>query len=155
MISIETLMNGKIPKMRKLRTIFELPSKTEQDHKDKCDLNNKVARARNQQEQKYAKKMFFGDFTDAKDYHDAMNSVIKARNSFNSLDPKIRLRFENNPLKLMEFLQNDNNRAEAIELGFVDPPEIKEVLLQKKSNEVPGQQKIPGTETPQDTPEAK
>lgn len=66
----------------------------------------------------------FGDFTQATDFHSAQNMVIAAREEFERLPAEIRERFGHDPQQLLAFLDDGNNRAEAIELGLVPrPPE--------------------------------
>ena len=44
---------------------------------------------------------------------------------FMELDAKQRERFENDPGKFVEFVQDDKNLDEAEELGFLDPVKVK------------------------------
>jgi phage internal scaffolding protein len=62
----------------------------------------------------------YGDFTGISDYHTALNRVIAAQDEFEALPAQIRARFDNDPSKLIEFLENENNRPEAEELGLVE-----------------------------------
>lgn len=61
----------------------------------------------------------YGDFTGITDYHSAMNAVAKAGEAFDELPAQIRARFHNDPQELLEFLGNEENRAEAVKLGIV------------------------------------
>ena len=63
----------------------------------------------------------YGDFTGISDYQSALNAVIEAEDEFMSLPAKLRSRFENDPANLINFLSNDENRQEAIELGLIEP----------------------------------
>lgn len=65
---------------------------------------------------------FFGDFTEVPDYQSALNIVIEAENSFASLPSKVRDRFDNDPQKLIDFVSDEKNREEAIELGLIEKP---------------------------------
>lgn len=65
----------------------------------------------------------YGDFTGIFDFQTAHNSVIEANKQFMTLPAKMRARFDNNPQKLLEFLENEENRDEAIFLGLVKRPE--------------------------------
>ena len=49
-----------------------------------------------------------------------MNRVLAAKTEFESLPAQIRARFQNDPAQLIEFLQDENNRPEAEELGLVE-----------------------------------
>lgn len=62
----------------------------------------------------------YGDFSGISDYHTAMNRVIAAQDEFDALPAQIRARFDNDPSKLIEFLEDENNRPEAEKLGLVE-----------------------------------
>lgn len=64
----------------------------------------------------------FGDFTGISNYHDAYNEVIAANDAFDALPSKIRNFFENEPANLLNFLADESNRDQAIELGLIDKP---------------------------------
>ena len=66
---------------------------------------------------------YYADFSEVKDYQSALNQVMAAEEVFNSLPAKIRDRFGHNAGKLLEFLQNPDNKQEAIELGLLEDPE--------------------------------
>jgi len=65
----------------------------------------------------------YGDFTGISDYQSALNAVIDAQDEFMSLSATVRARFDNDPANLINFLNNDENRQEAIELGLLEPIE--------------------------------
>jgi phage internal scaffolding protein len=102
------------------------PSRTLQSCKDDCDLNLIVDRMTKTGEQlPQASITDYGDFTGVEDYHTLMNRLIDAQNAFNDLNAPIRERFNNDPGRLFEFLNNENNRNEAIELGLLNKPEFQ------------------------------
>lgn len=61
----------------------------------------------------------YGDFTGVLDYHSAVNAVLAAQDEFMDLPAQMRARFDNDPARLIDFLQNEENREEAIKLGLV------------------------------------
>lgn len=70
------------------------------------------------------------------DYHDALNLVIQAQESFYDLPASVRERFLNDPSQLMRFLDDDSNRSEAIALGLIptppgEPDPIRVVMVQE------------------------
>lgn len=69
-------------------------------------------------------------------YHEMMNKIMALDTQFNRLPPKIRRRFKNQPLLLLGFLEDENNRREAVELGLVDDPELAEVIRQEKLDKI-------------------
>jgi phage internal scaffolding protein len=104
-------------------------SLAQQHFKDECDIN-------------YILKTFgiealavnpltprYGDFTDVVDYHSALNAVIAAEDEFMTLPAHIRTRFDNDPSKLIDFMENPANRSEAESLGLVNKSEAVPVGL--------------------------
>lgn len=66
-----------------------------------------------------------GDFTEVSDFHTAMNLVRQAEEAFLKIPGETRARFNNDPARVMAFLADGANRAEAIKLGFIEaPPEV-------------------------------
>lgn len=91
------------------------------EFKASCDINNIVKR--------YTKTMvapvlsedpLYGDFSNAKDYKESMNLVIKAQNQFDGLPAEIRKRFGNDPMEFLDYVNNDDNESEMIKLGLID-----------------------------------
>ena len=80
-------------------------------------------------------EMTYGDFTNVIDYETALQRVITAQESFDSLPAKLRDRFQNDPANLIEFLNDESNRDEAVKLGLINPPEKKDNPLNGKELE--------------------
>ncbi len=55
------------------------------------------------------------------DYHEALDLVLRAEDSFYDLPSSLRERFLNDPRSLIRFLDDPNNRDEAVKLGLIDP----------------------------------
>lgn len=66
-----------------------------------------------------AKAPFFGDVSDISPYQDALNIVNKANELFSGMDAVVRERFDNDPAKMIGFLENPSNLEEALKLGIV------------------------------------
>lgn len=81
------------------------------------------------------KQPMFGDFTNVSDYHTMLNQVIETEQRFMKIDPKIRKRFDNDPQKLIEFLENAENFEEAYELGIIGEVKYNAYLEAKKAKE--------------------
>jgi len=64
----------------------------------------------------------YGDFSGITCYQDAIEQVQATNKSFMLLPAAVRLKFGNNPQALFEFLDNPENRPEAISLGLIDKP---------------------------------
>ena len=108
---------------------------TQQHFKDECDINN-ILRQFNITGllPESALSPRYGDFTGISDYHSALNQVIAAEDEFMRLPADLRARFANDPAQLIEFLENSDNKDEAIKLGLVNSvelPQVVEVPLEK------------------------
>lgn len=108
--------------------VFEGQSLTQQHFRDECDVNNIM--------RKYQKtgilvdplkagrggRPIFGDFSDVQDFHAAQTAIVEAQAAFMSLSSTIRKKFHNDPGELIDFLENEDNRDEAVKLGLIDKP---------------------------------
>ena len=107
---------------KKCVTILQPGSKTKKSMKDECNVNLIM--------KKYQKtgllthvqqtKAQWGDFSNASDYQQALNSLISAQESFERLPATIRKRFSNDPGKLLEFLEDPANVEEGVKLGLIE-----------------------------------
>jgi phage internal scaffolding protein len=102
---------------------------TQQHFRDECDINN-ILRQFNVTgllpENTLSPR--YGDFTGISDYQTALNQVIAAEDEFMRLPAELRARFDNDPGNLIEFLENSENKDEAIKLGLVNPVELPQVV---------------------------
>lgn len=100
-------------------------SLAQQQFKDECDINN-ILRQFNITGQLPDAPLSpkYGDFTGISDYKTALDRVIAADEEFMNLPATIRARFENEPAKLIEFLDDASNREEAEKLGLVEPKQV-------------------------------
>lgn len=57
------------------------------------------------------------------DFREVVTRIANARTAFEKLPSAIRKRFRNDPASLVEFLQNDANREEAVKLGLLPKKE--------------------------------
>lgn len=94
-------------------------SRTEQCHANECDINTIVARAeKGIFPLARGNEPFFGDFMNV-DLAEMLNTTREANARFMMLPPMVRAKFDNDPAKLVDFLLDDKNRAEARELGLI------------------------------------
>jgi len=109
---------------------------TQQHFKDECEINN-ILRQFNVTGSLPQSPISprYGDFTGISAYHSALNQVIAAEDEFMALPAQIRSRFDNDPAKLIDFLDNPENLEEAINLGLVNQsvelPQVVEVPQEK------------------------
>lgn len=101
--------------------VCEEPTRAQQHHKDECDINVILERfGKTGQLPVNAISGTYGDFSGVHDYHTALNAIIAAESEFAALPAQIRNRFDNEPSKLIEFMNNENNTAEAEKLGLIN-----------------------------------
>lgn len=79
-----------------------------------------------------ARKAVFADVSNISDYHSALNLVDNVKKQFDLLPGDIRFKFDNDPIKLLEFVNNPENGKECVELGLLPKnsltPEPAEVV---------------------------
>jgi len=96
-------------------------TRTQQHHKEECDINVIL--------KKFGKtgvmpintsEALYPDFSEAVDYHTALNQIIAAESEFDRLPSHLRKHFDNDPSKLVYFMQDKNNYDQAVELGLIE-----------------------------------
>jgi len=98
------------------------PTMAQQQFRDEADINTIMERfGRTGELVAPVRLPQYGDFDGVNDYHTAMNAVIEAQASFDSLPATVRARFENDPGQFVEFCLDENNRDEAVKLGLIEP----------------------------------
>lgn len=70
------------------------------------------------------RRPMYGDFTEIKDYHQMLSSIRNVERAFSTLPANVRNRFDNDPQKLIDFLDDPKNNEEAIKLGLIEQPPI-------------------------------
>ncbi|QCS36268.1 minor capsid protein [Capybara microvirus Cap1_SP_200] len=116
----------------KIHTRYDVPkvagyvpqgeSLTQQQFKDETTIENVVAKFAltgaidpfliNDSEPVYA------DVSNIPNFHEAQNLMLKAQEDFMKMPSNIRLRFDNDPFKYMDFVNNPDNIEEGINLGI-------------------------------------
>lgn len=104
-------------------------SRTKQEFRDECDINNIMKRWKRGQAISHLNEArpSFGDFTHVRDYLTAFEAVSEAQDAFAQLSAEIRDRMGNDPATLLAFMEDPENKEEAEELGLLNPPEEPEV----------------------------
>lgn len=129
-----TLYNPHPP--RKFSYQPEGESLTQQQFKEECDVNNILSKYRRTGMVSHLAKHQgnFGDFSSVEEYQVSLDKLMTAQRSFESLPSEIRNRFENDPAKLIQFLDDKENDQEAISLGLkfeVNQPESIQSAMEK------------------------
>lgn len=98
------------------------PSLTRQEFKEDSDINRiiKTFAKTGMVEHQSQYNGQYGEFA-AIDYHEALNTVIEANEMFDTVPSAIRKRFENNPQAFLEFVTDDKNRDEMVDMGLIAP----------------------------------
>ena len=98
------------------------PSLTKQSFSEQADINSIVAKfERTGMIENKLTTPYYGDVSEIKNYHEALNTVREAQELFMTMDASVRNTFENDPQKLIDFLDDENNYDKAVELGIVSP----------------------------------
>ena len=106
------------------------PSLTQQHMKDECDINILVERFGVTGQMPVAPlEPTYGDFSGVSDYHTALNAIRASDEAFMALPAKIRAKFDHDPNALLQFLQNADNRDEAIEIGLIDGEPVVQPIV--------------------------
>lgn len=66
---------------------------------------------------------YYGDVSDVPDLWTVLEIAHEAKIRFLDLPPKLRARFNNEPARLWEFVNDPENAAEAVRLGLLKEPE--------------------------------
>tara|TARA_X000000950_G_scaffold138022_1_gene171276 strand:+ start:921 stop:1367 length:447 start_codon:yes stop_codon:yes gene_type:complete len=99
-------------------------TRTKSEFADEANINNIVKRCMNGAAMPTGSRTpLFGDFSDVADFTSAQTLIAQANAEFEQLPSDVREKFGNNVSDLMDFLDDENNLAEAIELGLAPKPE--------------------------------
>lgn len=117
--------NDKKRKYPRVQTPVTQPSMTKQSFKDECNINKIMDKfQRTGALNHYAKHApDYGDATHT-ELADAMNIVANAETMFEELPASLRKKFENDPEKFLEFVQDEKNAEEMIKLGLKESPTL-------------------------------
>lgn len=118
MLVVKERENGTL----RVQTKIEGESLTEQSHRDACNINTIVAKARRGIMPEIMQgNPTYGDFSAAEDFYDVQCRIAKCKSEFQMLPAAVRKRFENDPGNLIQFLSDPTNDEEARQLGFNVP----------------------------------
>jgi phage internal scaffolding protein len=107
-------------------------STTEQSHKDELKMENILSKYHHSlaQEHRLDHRGMYG-FASSATLTEAMEVVHTARDMFNELPSAIRNKFENDPAKFLDFVQDEANAKEMVSLGLAtDPNDIPSKIEQ-------------------------
>lgn len=106
---------------------------TDQSAAEECDINHIMARYLATGELPHLNAME-PNFLDASemDFHEHMNIIRRAQETFEAIPAKIRDRFANSPGNFLDFVQDPANRKELAEMGLLTP-ELTQSILSPQS----------------------
>jgi len=117
-------------------------SRAKQSMKDECDINNILRQYQKTGVINHVRDNpgQYVDLPEVPDYQEALNIVIAAGEAFDSLPGSVRQRFNNDAATFLEFMDEENNYDESVELGLREPeeeeePEIVEPVVETASEE--------------------
>lgn len=90
-----------------------------------------------------AHEAVFADVSEMGSFADTLMRVHAAEDAFAALPADLRTRFGNNPVNLVEFLQDDNNREEAVKLGLIAKKEEPQAPTPPAKPEIPAKPDTP------------
>lgn len=109
---------------KRIQTFNAQPSMTEQQFAQDADANYIMAKYLKTGVDPFVRKQgFYADVSQVPDLSQALQIVTQAQTAFDSLDSEVRARFGNSPELMIQFLQDSENRDEAIKLGLINKPE--------------------------------
>lgn len=114
-------------------------TKTQQNFREECDINVIVKRFGLTGEMPQNWRMPSSqDFSEAvTDFHTAANMILAAEDRFMELPAEMRAKFDNDPQRLLDFLEDAANIDAAREMGLVPPlpapPDAIPVILTNPS----------------------
>lgn len=124
-IEVEVRPNGS----KRVMHHFDDPSLTRQEFKDECDLEKIIARFSTSPEGLEALQMTqnyvqsrFEDVTGFVDYQTALAQVNAAEEAFMRLPAIVRTKFDNDPAKFLDFVDDPKNVDELVALGLAKKP---------------------------------
>ena len=108
------------------------PSMTQQQFREEVDINTIVERVRRSGVMPPMTKQPYFLAMPSQSFQEMQNFLIDARTTFAALPSRVRDRFNNDPYQLVRFVEDSNNRDEAVKLGLIQPP--AEVLTPVPAN---------------------
>lgn len=124
--------------MGSVKTIHTGVSITRASFRDECNINSIMAKAlKGGHVPINPKSALFGDVSNMGTYHEMNMRLQEIQDEFNRNVPaEIRLKFGNDSGRFADWLQNPENKDEAIRLGLLEDPErVKEMRAEALADE--------------------
>lgn len=129
-------------------TVNNEESMTQQDDAQDCDINVIMKRyGGTGQLPVQVREPLYGDFTTASDYRTMLDTIRATEEAWGEIPAEVRDRFNNDPEKFMDFINDEKNLDEARKLGLALPepppptppePMLVRVVEDRMSENPPG-----------------
>lgn len=126
-----SMFTGKLKRSCKRLSIVCGGGRTQQHFAAQCDVNSIVEKARVSGLVSHvnAKSPVYMDVSSVPDYQSALAIVDAAQATFKDLSSKVRERFANDPVQMIDFMNDKANYDECVRLGlFVPKPVVDPVV---------------------------
>jgi phage internal scaffolding protein len=98
---------------------------TQQHFKDEVDVDKILEKyCRTGELPKMYKEPIFEDVSDPIDFQNAQNIMAQAMQQFDMLPSKVKDRFNYDPQRFLEFMDDKENLPEMVKLGLADPKDL-------------------------------
>lgn len=96
--------------------------RTQQHFRDECDVNQIMKKYRRTGDLTHLNRSEgrYGDFSNATTYQEALSAISDAQNDFDLLPADVRREMDNDPAKLLAFMEDPINHDRAVELGLIN-----------------------------------
>lgn len=128
LVSDDTGLDASFETSKALNPDSKAPHQAQQSFTDENNIVNLVDKLVNYGVGREMPVPISGNFTNATDFHTAMNHVVQAEREFNELPAHIRARFQNDAGLFLDFFNDPKNSEEAAKLGFLAPKVPDQVL---------------------------
>lgn len=123
--------------MEKRKVLLNCPIEdaAQQHFKERCNINNILASYEKNGMITHLNRNTpqYGDYSKLKNFKESLDLVQTMDSLFMSLPPRVRSRFQNDPAQLIDFMNNESNREEAIKLGLIEKP--VEIIQEPKNDD--------------------
>jgi len=139
MKKIEIRPNG----TKRVHTVNTDPSKTDQQWKKSCDVNEIVTKYKRTGQLSHvrAQQPTYADVSEIPDLLTSLTQVKQAESAFLTVPAELRKKLNNDPVAFIDFLNDPTNDDEAIKYGLKNKPVITPAPEEPKITNEPNEKK--------------
>lgn len=107
----------------RIQHVFPEKGRTKQSFREECDINFIMKRytRTGRLPELIRTDGKYGDYSNAGDFREAQDIICHAKEQFSALSSRQRERFNNDPARFLDFMNDRSNEDEARKLGFLKP----------------------------------